>query len=140
MVRNNQWLAKKLDRLWQRNFSDIRKVNSVKIIFGRFARFRFGSITFKKTGWRRGSTTIRITSLFRDSKIPRTVVEYTIAHELCHYAHGFSSPHPKLHKYPHEGGVVHREIERRGLGNLILEYKRWVKDYRERLRKERGWQ
>ena len=139
MVRNNQWLAKKLDRLWQRNFSDIRKVNSVKIIFGRFARFRFGSIAFKKTGWRRGSTTIRITSLFRDSKIPQLVVEYTIAHELCHYAHGFSSPHPKLHKYPHEGGIVHREIERRGLGKLILEYKKWVKDYREELRKERGW-
>jgi hypothetical protein len=139
MVRNNQWLAKKLDKLWQRNFSDVKKVNSVRIIFGRFARFRFGSITFKKTGWRKGSTTIRITGLFQDVKVPVPVVEYTIAHELCHYAQGFSSPHPKLHKYPHEGGVVHREIEKRGLEKLILEYKKWVKDYREELRKERGW-
>jgi len=139
MARDNKWLEDRLDVLWRKYFGDIEKINPVRIVFGRFAKFRFGSISFKKTGWKKGNTTIRITGLFSDPKIPREVVEYTICHELCHYAHGFSSPHPKLHKYPHEGGVVHKEMERRGLGHLLSSYKVWVKDYRERLYKERGW-
>lgn len=139
MARDNKWLEEKLDFLWRRYFGDIEKINPVRIIFGRFAKFRFGSISFKKTGWKKGNTTIRITGLFSNPKVPQEVVEYTICHELCHYAHGFSSPHPKLHKYPHEGGVVHKEMERRGLGNLLSSYKVWVKDYRKKLYKERGW-
>lgn len=138
MVRNNRWLAQKLDLLWQKYFFDVAKANKVEIIFGRIARFRFGSITSKKKKWReKPKTLIRITGLFRNSKIPMAVVEYTIAHELIHYAHGFSSPHAKLHRYPHEGGVVNKELAKRGLGKLVLAYKRWLKDYREEVKRHR---
>jgi len=138
MVRNNKWLAQKLDLLWQKYFFDVAKVNKVEIIFGRIARFRFGSITSKKKKWReKPKTLIRITGLFRDSKIPVAVVKYTVAHELVHYAHGFSSPHVKLHRYPHEGGVVNKELAKRGLGKLVLAYKKWLKDYREEVKRHR---
>ena len=62
------------------------------------------------------------------------VVDHTIAHELCHYTHGFSSPHERLHKYPHNGGVVKRELEDRNLHHLVKAYAQWVKVYREELR------
>lgn len=71
--------------------------------------------------------------MFKDLRIPQDVVDHTIAHELCHYAHGFSSPHPRLHKYPHEGGVIKREMEERGLGFLYQSYQKWVKIYRDEL-------
>lgn len=139
MPRDNEWLEKKLDFLWSRYFPDVQKVNSVKILFGRFARFRFGSISFRKKAFQKGDTTIRITGLFRKPQIPEEVVQYTIAHELTHYAHGFSSPHPQMHKYPHEGGVVNKEMERRGLSNLLSAYKKWLKEYKIELRRERKW-
>jgi len=139
MVRNNRWLAQKLDLLWQKYFFDVAKVNKVEIIFGRVARFRFGSITSKNKKWReKPKTLIRITGLFQNSRIPIAVVEYTVAHELVHYAHGFSSPHARLHRYPHEGGVVNKELAKKGLGKLVLAYKRWLKDYREEVKRHRA--
>lgn len=132
MKRNNSWLENKLDVLWEKHFADVVRANRTSIIFGRQARFRFGSISVKKKSWReKEGTLIRITGLFKSSGTPLAVVEYTIAHELVHYAHGFSSPHARLHKYPHEGGVVNRELESRGLGRLVAAYKSWLKDYRK---------
>ncbi len=71
--------------------------------------------------------------MFKNEAIPQPVVDHTIAHELCHYAHGFSSPHPRLHKYPHEGGVIKREMEERNLGFLYHAYQKWVRVYRAEL-------
>ena len=69
--------------------------------------------------------------MFQDESIPEGVIDHTIAHELIHYTHGFSSPHAKLHKYPHEGGVVKSEMEKRGMGYLFKAYKDWIKKYRQ---------
>ena len=71
--------------------------------------------------------------MFKDEKIPTAVVDHTLAHELVHYAHGFSSKKTRLHKYPHAGGVVQREMEERGVGHLNKAYKAWVSGYRQKL-------
>lgn len=128
--RDDNWLLFRLDHLWSNNFADIAQVNPVFIRFGRYSRFRLGSIRFERTT---KHSYITITSMFRDEKIPIEVVDHTIAHELCHYAHGFSSPNPRLHKYPHHGGVIKQELKMRGLDHLVKAYKRWLKRYRKSL-------
>ena len=47
--------------------------------------------------------------------------------------HGFHSPLPKKYKHPHKGGVVDKELRKRGFGyNLKLE-KVWAKNQWEKL-------
>jgi hypothetical protein len=124
--RDENWLLYRLDYLWRNYFSDVPQTNRIYIKFGRQARYRFGSIRLCYTD---NSTHIRINGLFKRFNIPTEIVDHTIAHELVHYAHGFSSPHPKMHHYPHKGGVVDRELYRRGLGGLVDFYNKWVKEY-----------
>ncbi len=134
-MRNDNWLLARLDHLWSNHFADVSQLNPVFIKFGRFARLRFGSIRLDPKS---GHTLIVITGMFKEQKIPQEVVDHTIAHELCHYVHGFSSPHRKLHKYPHEGGIVNHEMENRGLIYLVKAYKAWIKEYREELKQYYG--
>lgn len=74
--------------------------------------------------------------MFKDADIPQEVVDHTIGHELVHYSHGFSSTQPRLHKYPHAGGVVRLEMKERGMEYLHLAFKEWVKKYRQQLLEE----
>lgn len=129
-VRDNNWLLFRLDFIWNKYFADIPQKNKVFIRFGRYAKFRLGSIRLNP---RTKASVIIITSMFKDHKIPTEVVDHTIGHELVHYAHGFSSVYPKLHRYPHAGGVVRREMADRGMGSLYLAYKDWMKEYRKKL-------
>ena len=76
---------------------------------------------------------ITITSLFAKESIPVEVVRYTMAHELCHYAHGFSSQNRRMFKYPHHGGIVNKELKERGAESLILAFKKWLKIYRKKI-------
>lgn len=131
--RDNFWLLSRLDYLWSNFFSDISQENPVFIKFGRFSRFRLGSIKYEN---RSNSSYITITSMFKNISIPVEVVDHTIAHELCHYTHGFSSPKRKMHRYPHHGGVIKKELEDRNLGHLAKAYAKWVKRYREELRNQ----
>ena len=71
--------------------------------------------------------------MFKDQKIPVRVIDHTLAHELVHYIHGFSSKRVRLHKYPHVGGVVQKEMKKRGMGYLIDSYKQWIKYYKTTL-------
>lgn len=128
--RDNSWLLSRLDYLWDKYFSDIPQKNTVFIKFGRFAKFRLGSIKLTK---HTKTSIITITAMFRDRGIPAEVIDHTIGHELVHYAHGFSSTHPRLHRYPHAGGVVKKEMEERGMGYLHNAYKSWVKEYRKQI-------
>lgn len=128
--RDNNWLLSRLDFVWSRYFSDIPQTNKVFIKFGRNAKFRLGSIRLDK---KTKASFITITSMFKDPKIPSEVVDHTIGHELVHYTHGFSSVHPRLHRYPHAGGVVKKEMELRGMGYLHKAYKEWIKRYRKEL-------
>ncbi|MDP3758709.1 MAG: hypothetical protein Q8Q86_03245 [Candidatus Daviesbacteria bacterium] len=130
IARDDNWLLSRLDFVWTEYFSDIPQTNKVFIKFGRYAKYRLGSIRLNK---KTKASFVIITSMFKNPKIPSEVVDHTIGHELTHYAHGFSSTHPKLHKYPHAGGVVKREMTERGMGYLHTAYKNWIKKYREQL-------
>lgn len=128
--RDDNWLLFRLDYLWKTYFSDVSQINPVYIGFGRYSKYRLGSVRLERTS---KVTYITITGMFRDESIPIEVVDQTLAHELCHYAHGFSSPRPRLHKYPHHGGVINKELRNRGLAHLIKAYAKWLRDYRETL-------
>ncbi len=122
-MRNNTFLKLRLEKIWSRYFLDLPKVK-IAIKFGRFARLRLGSIKFIKNN---PQTVITITAMFKNKKIPISVIDHTIAHELVHFAHGFSSNRVRLFKYPHAGGIVKKEMLRRGMGKLNQDYQRWVK-------------
>ena len=128
-MRDDKWLFAKLDSIWDTYFPDVPQDNDVRIVWGRRARTRLGSI---KPGDRRSGkhpeTIITINSLLKDQNIPEYVVVGTIAHELSHYAHGFHSPIARKHATPHAGGVIHKELKGRGLGDLEKKQKRWLKD------------
>jgi hypothetical protein len=124
--RDNEWLLQRVKSLWQQHFSDIPHKNEVYIGFGRRSRYRFGSIRLRLSD---NSTHITINGLFREPQVPVEIVDHTIAHELVHYIHGFSSLHPRMHRYPHRGGVIDQELKDRGLGELLFFYKRWIKQY-----------
>ncbi|HBG81944.1 TPA: hypothetical protein DDW69_03855 [candidate division CPR2 bacterium] len=123
-MRDNRWLELKLQDIWNRYFLDIEKLNDVKIRFGRKARTRLGSIKKQDDG----STLITINSLLKIGEVPEFVIQGTIAHELVHYAHGFSSPHLKRFDHPHKGGVVGKEMATRGLEDILILQKRWLKE------------
>lgn len=126
-TRDNNWLLSRLDSLWSDYFSDVEQVNPIFVRFGRYSKYRLGSIKLNR---KTGKTYITITSMFEEQKIPSQVIDHTLAHELVHYAHGFSSKRTRLHKYPHAGGVVQQEMEKRGMKHLIIAYKVWIKEYR----------
>lgn len=130
LARNNVWLLSRLDHIWSKYFSNIDQTNPVFIRFGRNSKYRLGSIRLNK---HTKNSFIVITAMFKDLSIPQEVIDHTIGHELVHYAHGFSSTRPRMHKYPHAGGVVKKEMEERGMGYLYKAYRNWVKDYRNQL-------
>lgn len=130
-MRDDKWLLARLDHLWSDYFSDVAQINPVFIRFGRFARLRFGSIRLDR---KTKKTYVIISGMFKDLKVPQEIVDHTIAHELCHYTHGFSSPHKRLHKFPHEGGIIRCELQNRGLIHLYKAYREWIKDYKEELK------
>lgn len=135
-VRDNVWLRQRLELLWVTYFNDVKLVNPFFIKFGRNSRFRLGSIRLDR---RTKTSQIRITAMFKDQEIPKEVVDHTIAHELIHYTHGFSSKRIRMHRYPHAGGVVRKEMRERGMEYLYVAYRKWVKQYRTALRSTHGW-
>ncbi len=140
-MRSESWLIDQLQLVLAKYFANLKISNPIEIKWGREAKYRFGSIRLiKPKGIRLLSkrshpqkSVIKITSMFRSNLIPEKVVQYTIAHELCHYAHGFSSSNKRLFRHPHHGGVVNRELTERGAEDLIHEFKRWLKQYRKRI-------
>jgi len=147
-MRDNAWLAKQLESLLNKYFSDVKLTNPLEIRFGREAKYRFGSIKLYKPkggGLRRlfdpkkppEKSLITVTSMFAKDKIPEEIVQYTIGHELCHYAHGFSSYNKRMFAHPHHGGVINAELTKRGARHLITAFKKWLKNYRETIRKSR---
>lgn len=132
-MRDDAWLLSRLDYLWSEYFTDVPQINPVFIKFGRYSKLRLGSIKLEPAS---NKTYITITGMFKNMTIPQVVVDHTIVHELCHYVHGFSSPHRRLHRFPHEGGIIKKEMENRGLIHLLDSYKKWIKTYREELKKQ----
>ena len=127
VMRDNIWLNNLFERVWQALFPDILKLNTVEVNFGTRAKRRLGSIRQANPKDKASRTSIIITSYFKDLTVPEYILECTLAHEICHYAHGFASPMPKHSKYPHFGGIVDRELIRRGLGDKIIAQRKWLK-------------
>ncbi|OQB05653.1 MAG: hypothetical protein BWY19_00859 [bacterium ADurb.Bin212] len=119
--------------LVKRYFSDLQVPNDLYITFGRKGKRQLGKISKipkRGIGARlRGKfdTLITINSHFKDERVPEFVVDGTIIHELCHYAHGFHSPLPQLCRYPHQGGIVKAEMIKRGAGEIYLKENKWLK-------------
>lgn len=132
--RDDNWLLSRFDFIWSKYFTDISQNNPVFVKFGRFSKFRLGSIKFDRKS---GKSYITITSMFKDGKVPVEVIDHTLAHELVHYTHGFSSKRTRLHRYPHAGGVVNKEMTKRGMGYLVKAYKEWMRSYRIKLQEVR---
>lgn len=125
-MRDNSFLEKRLRFLWRNYFSEVKEKYPVIIKFGRNAKYRFGSIRYY---YPKKSVQILINGRFRDEIHPQEIVDHTIAHEMVHYAQGFPTPGPRLHKYPHRGGVIDKELKDRHLIHLVIFYHSWVKKY-----------
>lgn len=126
-MRDEKWLMQLLDDIWDQHFSDVPQTNIVRIIFGRRAKNRLGSIRVDPQD--REVSIITINGLFRDEVIPEAIIKATIVHELSHYAHGFNSPLQQKFRHPHAGGVMRREFKERGLEDLYLEQRKWLKEH-----------
>jgi hypothetical protein len=125
--RDGTWLQQVLDKIWDNYFADVPQDNDVRIVFGRRAKRRLGSISLDQTD---GTTSIiTLNGLFKLEVIPEFVIEATIVHELTHYAHGFNSPLDQAQTHPHAGGVMRREFDERGLLDLYLQQKHWLKTH-----------
>lgn len=151
-MRDNEWLKEELAGLIKKYFANVTLTNPLEIRFGREAKYRFGSIRLYRERRFRGfrglrrrirsgvipqKSIITITSMFAKEDVPAKVVQYTIAHEFCHYLHGFSSTNRRLFKYPHHGGIVNKELTLRGAEELIHAFKKWLKVYRKKILKEK---
>jgi hypothetical protein len=143
-MRENKYLENLLYNIWESSFCDIPRLNIVNIRYGRYSKRRLGSIKMVKD---RGSferylkkldveekslenpsvSLITITKYFSDPLVPEYVIKSTIAHELCHYAHGFNSPLEKIYQHPHRGGVIKKELAKRDLLDLYIESNTWLK-------------
>lgn len=124
-ARDELWLQQMLDDTWDKYFADVPQVNTVKIVFGRRAKRQLGSIRLDRRD--NDVTIITMNGLFRDSEIPEFIALATLVHELTHYAHGFNSPLEKRQKHPHAGGVIRAEYRERGLEDLYLMQRQWLK-------------
>jgi hypothetical protein len=124
-LRDQAWLQQLLDETWDRYFVDVPQDNDVRIVFGRRAKRRLGSIALDPNDHH--TSVITMNGLFKSPEVPEYVVQATLVHELTHYAHGFNSPLDQRQVHPHAGGVMRREFAERGLLELYLQQKRWLK-------------
>lgn len=125
-MRDQTWLEQQLQDIWQTYFADVPEYNPVRVEFGRRARTQLGSIRIDPKN--AAQTLIRVTGWFRYSEIPMDIVWSVLVHEMCHYAHGFHSGIEKQHSYPHAGGVIRKEFEQRGLGELYDRQQTWLRE------------
>ncbi len=124
-LRNQEWLEDRFRTVWMRGFSDLVPQNTVTIRFGRRARTRLGSIRMAKN---KKESRILINRLFTHPEVPLQIVDATIAHELTHYLQGFSSPLEQKFSTPHAGGIVTKEMKKRGFGPELEFQKKWLKN------------
>ncbi len=115
-----------LEQIWYHYFFDIPRANIVKIAYCHPWKRRLGLIRLSLDNT---TSFIGINSLLRNQQVPEYVLITTIAHEMTHYAHGFGSPLPRIHKHPHANNIVNRELAKRGLGELVSQCDEWIDKY-----------
>lgn len=123
--RDQEWLENTLADIWYRHFDDVPQSNEVRIVYGRKAKRRLGSISRDRID--PSVSVITINSIFQDLEVPEMIIHATIVHEMTHYAHGFNSPLEQKQRHPHSGGVIRKEFAERGLEQLFLDQKKWLK-------------
>lgn len=123
-MRDDLWLRERLDKIWSTLFGDVEKLNYVVVRFKGRYKNKFGHIKRLKDG----NSEIIVNGLFKDERIPEFIIDLTLAHELIHYMHGFNSPHKRQFRYPHQNGVVEKELNKRGFGYLKKLEKKWIKE------------
>lgn len=143
-MRDNKYLEKLLYDIWENHFCDIPRLNAVIIKYGKYSKRQLGSIKIVKEKdivnryikrfnidknllEEYSISVITITKYFSQLDIPEFVIRSTVAHELCHYAHGFNSPLKKVYAHPHRGNVIKKELAKRELLNIHSQSKEWLK-------------
>jgi hypothetical protein len=135
-MRTDDWLNQRLELIWARFFADIPVSTPVDIHFGRRSYQRLGSIALRKIirqGVAEQRSRITISSLLAEELFPDIIVDQIIAHELVHYVHGFGSLRPRTLRHPHQGGVIIKEFQKRGLWELYRAYQAWMKIHYKRI-------
>lgn len=144
-MRNNEFLENILYDLWENHFCDIPRKNFVLIKYGKYSKRQLGSIKLANRNTKikgllrkkddeyrsqddKSITVITVTRYFKNESIPEFIVRATVAHELCHYAHGFNSPLEKRFQKPHQGSIIKKELALRGLLEDQIEADRWLKE------------
>jgi hypothetical protein len=144
-MRDRKYLENLMYELWENNFCDVPRKNLVLIKFGKYSKRQLGSIkmangntkikgllTKSKNEYEaqddKRVTVITITKYFQNEIIPEYVIKATIAHELCHYTHGFSSPLEKRFNKPHQGNIINKELSKRGLLEEQKLADKWLKE------------
>ena len=127
-MRDNVYLKEKMEAIWQTYFADVERPNDIHILFGRYSKRRLASIRQIRRHDKNSDTIIHMTQYFKDEAVPEYVIEATIGHELCHYVHGFASPHDQITRHPHRGSIVDNELKKRGLGSQLKLQDKWLKE------------
>lgn len=144
-MRDNKYLENILWDLWDNNFCDVPRKNLVIIKFGKFSKRQLGSIKLangrtkiksliRKKEYElnvqddKSITVVTVTRFFQKDVVPEFVIRATIAHELCHYTHGFQSPLEKKFDKPHQGNIINKELAKRGLLEEEKKADKWLKE------------
>lgn len=144
-MRDREFLEKILYDLWENYFCDVPRKNLVLIKYGKYSKRQLGSIKLANERTKikgllkqkqkdydtqddKSITVITVTRYFQQEVVPEFVVRATIAHELCHYAHGFSSPLQKRFQKPHQGSVIKKELKKRELLKKQEIVDKWLKE------------
>ena len=145
-MRNNSYLEGLLYDIWENHFCDVPRKNLVLIKFGKYSKRQLGCISLARKGSKikslmkgreeeyavqddKSITIITITRYFINEVVPEYVIRATIAHELCHYTHGFNSPLERRFNKPHQGRIIEKELEKRELLEEYETSQKWLKDY-----------
>ena len=128
-MRDDLWLNQRFEKIWDLLFADVKKLNNVVVRFKGNWRNKFGHI--RKLN---DDSEIAVNGAFKDERIPEFMIDLTLAHELIHYMHGFSSPHKRMFRYPHQNKAVDNELKKRGFGYLKRLERKWIKEDWVRLR------
>lgn len=131
-MRDQKWLKERLEQMWILLFPDIERKNTVLIRFKGRWKHKFGHIKMLQNR----NTEIVVNALLADERVPEGMIDATIAHELVHYMHGFQSPHPRLYRHPHAGGIVTRELKKRGFGHILSFEREFLRKDWQRIHKE----
>ncbi len=122
-MRNNDFLRERFFVIYKTYFADVELKNKIILRFGRRAKTRLGSIKLNN----KKESVITINAIFREDIVPIYMIDATLAHEFVHYMHGFNSEKEQLYRHPHRGGIVDHELRKRGMTEILVEQKIWLK-------------